>query len=98
MATKSENAVFWGISYSGETREVIQLIKRAKEQGKKQLASLVLVITSFLSLLMFLYLHHVRRKLSFVVRQQAPDLLNYLCLILFLAHMLLLSMILRWSS
>ncbi|WP_405114343.1 MurR/RpiR family transcriptional regulator [Paenibacillus sp. FSL K6-1217] len=33
MATKSENAVFWGFSYSGETSEVIQLIKRAKEQG-----------------------------------------------------------------
>ncbi|MNO57115.1 putative HTH-type transcriptional regulator YbbH [compost metagenome] len=38
MATKSENAVFWGISYSGETREVIQLIKRAKEQGIKTIS------------------------------------------------------------
>lgn len=38
MATKSENAVFWGISYSGETREVIQLLKRAKEQGIKTMS------------------------------------------------------------
>lgn len=35
MATQSENAVFWGISYSGETREVIQLVNRAKEYGMK---------------------------------------------------------------
>ncbi|MCP1123873.1 MurR/RpiR family transcriptional regulator [Bacillus sp. 3103sda1] len=35
MATQSESAVFWGISYSGETREVIQLVKSAKEFGMK---------------------------------------------------------------
>ena len=38
MATKSENAVFWGISNSGETKEVVQLIKRAKEQGIKTIS------------------------------------------------------------
>ncbi|WP_232698658.1 MurR/RpiR family transcriptional regulator [Brevibacillus daliensis] len=38
MATQSQNAVFWGISYSGETREVIQLMKRAKEIGIKTIS------------------------------------------------------------
>lgn len=38
MATKSENAVFWGILYSGETREVIQLIKGAKDKCIKTIS------------------------------------------------------------
>ncbi|WP_262495726.1 SIS domain-containing protein [Paenibacillus sp. B2(2019)] len=38
MATKSENAVFWGILYSGGTREVIQLIKGAKDKCIKTIS------------------------------------------------------------
>ncbi|MCU5668769.1 MurR/RpiR family transcriptional regulator [Bacillus cereus] len=33
MATQSENSLFWGISYSGETRDVIAVMKIAKELG-----------------------------------------------------------------
>ena len=35
MVTQSQKAVFWGISYSGETHEVIQLVKKAKELKMK---------------------------------------------------------------
>ncbi|WP_459501868.1 MurR/RpiR family transcriptional regulator [Bacillus sp. C1] len=38
MATQSENALFWGISYSGETRDVIELMKTAKELGLKTIS------------------------------------------------------------
>lgn len=31
MATQSEKALFWGISYSGETKDVLDLMKTAKE-------------------------------------------------------------------
>ena len=33
MASQCENAVFWGFSYSGETKEVLQLIRIATELG-----------------------------------------------------------------
>ena len=33
MATQSAKAVFWGISYSGDTKEVIQLVKQANGLG-----------------------------------------------------------------
>jgi len=33
MATQNENAVFWGISYSGQTKEVLLLIEKAKSFG-----------------------------------------------------------------
>ncbi|MGL4521011.1 MAG: MurR/RpiR family transcriptional regulator [Bacilli bacterium] len=35
LSTAQENAVFFGISYSGETREVIELMQLAKEYGLK---------------------------------------------------------------
>jgi len=35
MATQSENAIFWGVSYSGQTKEVLQLALKAKEFGMK---------------------------------------------------------------
>ncbi|PGC51564.1 MurR/RpiR family transcriptional regulator [Bacillus toyonensis] len=38
MATQSGNALFWGISYSGETRDVIELMKTAKELGLKTIS------------------------------------------------------------
>ncbi|PES71912.1 RpiR family transcriptional regulator [Bacillus cereus] len=38
MATQSENAVFWGISYSGETKDVIELMQTAKEIGLKTIS------------------------------------------------------------
>lgn len=38
MATQSENAVFWGISYSGETKDVIDLMKTVKEIGLKTIS------------------------------------------------------------
>jgi len=33
MATQNEKAVFWGVSYSGKTKEVLLLIEKAKEFG-----------------------------------------------------------------
>ncbi|MDM5155926.1 MurR/RpiR family transcriptional regulator [Bacillus sp. DX1.1] len=38
MATQSENALLWGVSYSGETRDVIELMKTAKELGLKTIS------------------------------------------------------------
>ncbi|EPC8411424.1 TPA: MurR/RpiR family transcriptional regulator [Bacillus cereus] len=38
LATQSENALFWGISYSGETSDVIELMKAAKNLGLKTIS------------------------------------------------------------
>ena len=35
MATQSDGAIFFGVSYSGETKEVLQLVEKAKEFGLK---------------------------------------------------------------
>ena len=35
MVTQSRKAAFWGISYNGETHEVIQIVKKAKELKMK---------------------------------------------------------------
>jgi len=35
MATQNENAVFFGVSYSGETKEVLSLVEKAKALGMK---------------------------------------------------------------
>ncbi|MCU4787872.1 MurR/RpiR family transcriptional regulator [Bacillus cereus] len=38
LATQSENALFWGISYSGETSDVIELMKVARNLGLKTIS------------------------------------------------------------
>ncbi|PFJ15741.1 RpiR family transcriptional regulator [Bacillus cereus] len=38
LATQSENALFWGISYSGETSDVIELMEAARKLGVKTIS------------------------------------------------------------